>query len=498
MKLKPTFKVLLIAGFIFLSTIIGFVSAFTLFDKNINNDGIESVFAESKVSDNFSNALSLQNVFRKVSAETLPVVVLIEAVEISSQGKSQNNNPFNYFFGPGNGENDKKEEGDIPQEFRSSGLGSGIIVEHIKSTYYVLTNNHVAGNADELTVRLSDERFFKAKLVGKDQRKDLALISFETKEELLVAKLGDSDDLYVGDFVLAIGNPFGYQSTVTSGIISALGRQQGPENNISDFIQTDAAINQGNSGGALVNLNGEVIGINTWITTPTGGSIGLGFSVPINNAKKTIADILKSGETEYGWLGVSIGNVSDIVAKDMSLDSTTGAFVSQVFKNSPAEKGGIIPGDIILSIDGKKTKNSDELLYLVGDIYAGTRTVFQLVRDKVEITVNVIIEKRLSEDKIQELSNTTVWPGISVLPLNDEIRKNLKLEGKNKGIVVFEVYPKTAIQIAGIKSGDLITEINDVPISNLNDFYQNLNNNNKIIFKYIREGVTLESSTINN
>ncbi len=495
MKAINTGKALKLFSLIFISISLGFILSFIILETDNGKIEEKTVYARSEISNQLNDALSLQDTYRKVSADVLPVVVQIEAVEISTQQQPTMENPFRFFFGP-RGDEDE-EEGESPREFRNSGLGSGILVRQEGNTYYVLTNNHVAGNADEIKIVLFDNRSYDGILVGKDERKDLALVSFETREELEIARLGDSDDLYVGDFVLAIGNPFGYQSTVTSGIISALGRHSGPENNISDFIQTDAAINQGNSGGALVNLMGEVIGINTWITTPTGGSIGLGFSVPINNAKKSINDIISSGEIEYGWLGVSIGDVTQDIADNMGLDSTVGAFASQVFINSPAHKGGIQPGDVIVSLDDNDINNSNELLIMIADISPGSRVVFKLIRDNNLISKSVKIEKRLSEEKVTEISND-VWPGINLFVLNDDLRKRLGIDDDVEGIVVSQAFPKTAFQIAGIKSGDLVTEINDIPVNDLNVFFKHLNNSSKINFTFIREGVTLESPYVIN
>lgn len=498
MKAIPSKKTIGTFVLIFFSVLIGFVSSFYILKIDSVENEVKPVYAETD--NDLGRAMSLQNTYRKVAADVLPVVVEIEAVEFQDNQPQNITNPFDFFFGPNREEEkneDEGEKGETPK-FRNEGLGSGILVKREGDKYFVLTNNHVAGNADEITVLLFDGRSYSGELVGTDERKDLALLSFETDDDLELAVLGDSDTLYVGDFVLAVGNPFGFQSTVTSGIISALGRQQGPDNNISDFIQTDASINQGNSGGALVNLKGEVIGVNTWITTPTGGSIGLGFSIPINNAKNAIDDIMETGSPEYGWLGVSISNVSTVFSENMGLESNEGAFVSQVFKKSPADKGGIFPGDIITGIDGEKIKNQNDLLYIVGDIAPGTRVEFDLIRDKTAMSTSVKIEKREPEDEVDKLrEGNIVWPGVTLFPLNEEMRSRLSIDDSDDGVVVFEVYPKTPLQIAGFKSGDLITEINGTAIADLNDFYRLLNND-KIRFTYIREGVTLETPSIIN
>jgi len=496
-KLYPI-KWIGIFALVSIGLLLGFGSSFYLINISNSGNSIEPVYAETTVNSDLDGAMALQNTYRKVVSDVLPVVVEIDAVEFQSASSPEEGNPFRFFFGPQNEDSPEGENGEevLPQ-FRSEGLGSGIIVRRDGDTYYVLTNNHVAGNADEITIKLFDERVYEGVIVGSDERKDLALLSFQTEEELAVAVLGDSDDLYVGDFVLAVGNPFGFQSTVTSGIISALGRKQGPEENISDFIQTDASINQGNSGGALVNLRGEVIGVNTWITTPTGGSIGLGFSIPINNARKAIDDIINSGSPEYGWLGVSIINLSDVVTKSLGLESGEGAFISQVFKGSPAQKGGILPGDVITVIDGREIKTSDELLYIVGDTSPGTRVTFGLLRNGDFLTLSVRLEKRDKNDEVSKLSSSSLaWPGAVLLPMTDEIRAGLSIDDSENGVVVYDVYPKTPLQIAGLKSGDLITEINGTSVVDLKDFYRLLDNNDKIIFTYIREGVTFETSSI--
>ena len=221
-----------------------------------------------------------------------------------------------------------------------------ITVRRDGKTWYLLTNHHVAGSATNITVRLDDGREFDGKLVGADERKDIALVSFESDAtDIPVANLGDSDSVKTGDIVFAIGSPLGYMSSVTQGIVSAVGRDGGPNNNINDFIQTDAAINQGNSGGPLVNIYGEVVGINSWIASQSGGSQGLGFSIPINNVKKAIDDFIADGKIKYGWLGVSLVEADASTLTELSLTGRKGALASQVFANSPAAKGGILPGD---------------------------------------------------------------------------------------------------------------------------------------------------------
>jgi len=278
---------------------------------------------------------------------------------------------------------------------------------------------------------------------------------------------------------------------VTAGIVSALGRKGGPEGNISDFIQTDAAINQGNSGGALVNLAGEVVGVNTWITSPTGGSIGLGFAIPINNLKKAVDEIIQKGTVQYGWLGVSIAGISKEGASDMGLPSTQGAFVYHVFKGSPADIGGILPGDFIISMNGTPIKSSDELVLKVGDLPVGKRAEFTLIRQGKSMSLSVVITARGTQQTISEQSRN-LWPGFTVVPLTEQIRKELDIKTK-EGVLVQSVEVRTPGALAGLKSGDVILEMNGMKITNLRQFYAQLNDKSKdkIDFVYERDGVRM-------
>ena len=290
-------------------------------------------------------------------------------------------------------------------------MGSGVIVRKDNGNIYILTNNHVVGEADEITIHLDDGRVFEAEIVGTDPRRDIALVKFETNEDIPVARLGNSDEVQVGDISFAIGNPLGFSSTFTSGVISAVGRNADERmgTSFTDFIQTDAAINPGNSGGALVNIYGEVIGINTWIASQTGGNIGLGFSIPINRAKEIIDDLIKSGKVEYGWLGISMGDPSDNLVEGMNLINKSGAFVFNVYKDSPAWDGGIKPGDFITSIDNKKIKNGNDLLKIVGNLKPGKQYVFKLVREAEPVTVYIDIAARYSKVKVNNNSQLIIY-----------------------------------------------------------------------------------------
>ena len=483
---------LFIFNLVFLGVVFGFLLALLSFSCSTKLQPSEKARAQDASVDTIKTLQSLQNSFRSVADKVLPVVVEIDVVEVKKQGPSDNKNLpwFYYFFGQPDGKEPKD------REFKNKGLGSGVIVRKNAKTYYVLTNNHVVGEASEITVQLHDRREFKGKLVGKDERKDLALVSFNAgSEELPVAELGDSNSLRVGDWVLAVGNPFGLESTVTAGIVSALGRRGGPEGNISDFIQTDASINQGNSGGALVNLAGEVVGINTWITSPTGGSIGLGFAIPVNNVKKAIDDFMTNGAVQYGWLGVSISGITQEMAESLSLKNTKGAFVYHLFKGSPADVGGILPGDFITELNGKKISSSDELVFMVGDLPVGKKAAFKLFRQGKGMDLNVLITSRQNQQSISDQSRN-LWPGLSLVPLTDEIKKEMEIKVSVKGVIVQSVEPRTPSALAGFKSGDVITEMNGKTIANLAEFYAALNDKSKdkVEFVFERSGAKMSVS----
>jgi len=436
--------------------------------------------AAGKAGEKTESIESLQRSFRSVASEVLPVVVEVTVVEVKKQKTPEGGSipflPWN--FGP-------EEEGE-EKEFRDQGLGSGVIVQKNNGNYYVLTNDHVVGEADEINITLFDGRSFIGSLVGRDERKDLALIQFENEDNSIpIANMGDSDTLMVGDWVLAVGNPYGFESTVTAGIVSAIGRR-GPFDNISDFIQTDAAINQGNSGGALVNIYGELVGINTWITTPTGGSIGLGFAIPVNNAKKAIQDFMQYGEVRYGWLGVSIYDILPSIAKNMGVEIQKGAFIYHVFVGSPADKGGLQPGDIILTVNGEEVKDVDKLILQVGDLPPKEMARFTLNRFGKIIERDVIIGTRVDAESINEL-NRNIWPGITILPLGFELNKNLGLPKDKLGVIIREVEKASKMDEAGVRVGDIIAKINNKPVETIKDFYTVINEKDKNSFVLLVE-----------
>jgi serine protease Do len=430
----------------------------------------------------------IQYSFRGVAEAVLPVVVEINTEEVVAQRGPRFQSPWDFFFG--NPENRQGQE----REFRQPGLGSGVLVQREGNKVYVLTNNHVVGSADKINVRLHDEREFSGKLVAADPRRDLAVVVFETREQLPLASLGDSDHLAVGDLVLAVGNPFGFESTVTMGIISALGRRADMGASVAtltDYIQTDAAINPGNSGGALVNLRGEVVGINTWIASQTGSNSGLGFAVPINNARKTVSDILSKGKVEYGWLGVSINNLDDRlfpgVREQFKVGDQGGAFVLNVYKGSPAFKAGVQPGDYVLSIGGQTLRNADQLTQVVGNLAAGKDYELKLMRGGSPLTLSIRLAIR-EEEKELAAQNKNLWPGLFVGVLTDDLRQELKLADKARGPIITAVWENSPAAVAGLKQGDVVLKVNDTEVPSVFEFYQELNAAKKdVMLRLLRE-----------
>ena len=454
-----------------------------------NNTPTETVFQDSvqpasvttlPSGDSDAVARAFQEKFRDIAATTLPEVVEVNVTSTVTQPAFSS--PFDFFFGKPGG---KPQE----REYQQRGLGSGVIVAKKGDTVYVLTNNHVAGEADKIDVVLSDKRNFTAELVGADSMMDLALISFTAKEDIPVAVLGDSDSLAEGDWVFAVGNPLGFQSTITAGIVSATYRDAQPGSGMSgitSYIQTDAAINQGNSGGALVNLDGEVIGINTWIASQNGGNIGLGFAIPINDAKRAIMDFIDTGSVSYSWLGVQTGEPDTSLAADLGIEQKDGAFIYSVYSNSPAAKAGLRPGDVVTRIGDSEIADSNALVRNVASLPVGKSTDFTVLRDGNSVELSVKTEKR-EENSGSDVS--ALWPGINIAPLTDDIRNQLSLKKKDEGIVIAAIAPDSIAGGSGLQQGDLVISINSEKVENARDFYRGLNApSDEIQFRILRSG----------
>jgi len=347
------------------------------------------------------------------------------------------------------------------QSFKQQSLGSGFI---ISDDGYILTNNHVVAGADEIKVKLSDRREFKGVLKGRDEKLDLALIKIEAKDHLPVAKLGDSDKLEVGQWVLAIGNPFGLAQTVTAGIVSAEGRVigSGPYDN---FIQTDASINPGNSGGPLFDTKGEVVGINTAILA---GGQGIGFAIPVNLAKEIIAQLKEKGKVTRGYLGVSVQPVTPDLAASFNLPEEQGALVAEVVEGSPAQKAGIKEGDVILEFNGKPIHEMNELPHLVANAPVGKQVPVLVLRDGKKETFNVAIEQLKDGEGSEDVALTQDKLGMKVTELTKEQAAHMR--AGESGVVVSEVQSDSVAERAGISAGDLIREINGLRIATVSDY----------------------------
>jgi len=350
---------------------------------------------------------------------------------------------------------------------QAQSLGSGFI---ISPDGYILTNNHVVADADEILVRLPDRSEYKAKLVGADPRTDVALLKIDAKN-LPTLKIGNSDQLKVGEWVLAIGSPFGFDHSVTAGIVSAKGRSL-PNESYVPFIQTDVAINPGNSGGPLFNLKGEVVGINTQIFTRSGGFMGLSFAIPIDVAMNVANQLRTDGKVSRGWLGVVIQEVDKGLAESFGLDRPAGALVAQVLDNGPAAKGGIKVGDVILSVNGQKIEESADLPHLIGNLKPGAKADMEIIRDGKRQTLNVIVGDMPKDDSVaangepgSSLSSNRL--GLAVATLSAEQKKDLDIAN---GVVIKDVSEDGPAAAIGLRPGDVITHLDNQPVESAKSF----------------------------
>ncbi len=374
------------------------------------------------------------------------------------------NNPFRDFFGD---EFFRRFFDGQPREFKSQSLGSGFIVD---ADGYVVTNNHVVEEADEIVVKLSDEHEFEAKVIGTDPKTDLALIRFEPKGVTLQpVELGDSDAIEVGEWVVAIGNPFGYGHTVTAGIVSAKGRVigAGPYDN---FLQTDAAINPGNSGGPLFDMKGRVVGINTAIVA---GGTGIGFATPVNLAKEVVAQLKDKGKVTRGWLGVMIQEVTSDLAKQFGLEETRGALVSEVVADGPADKAGVKRGDVILEFDGVPVDRMNQLPRMVAQNPPDATVKILLLRKGERETVSVTLGELKDEAGVAGSPATEDQLGLTVQEITPELRKHLDTDVE-EGLVVSGVDPNGPAASAGLRRGDVILEVNQQAVKDLDGYRQAL------------------------
>jgi serine protease Do len=421
---------------------------------------------------NFSTNSFSQNTptsFADLAEKLMPSVVNISTTTtVTTQS-----NPFPFQFPPGSPFEDMFKEFGAPQERQSAALGSGFIIDE---KGIVVTNNHVIADAEDIIVRVNGDKEFKAKVIGADPLSDIAILQLETKEKFAPVKFGDSDKARIGDWVIAIGNPFGLGGTVTSGIISARNRSIGLSR-YEDYIQTDASINSGNSGGPLFDMNGDVIGINTAILGRN-GSIGIGFSIPSNSAKIVINQLIKFGETKRGWLGVRIQDVTKEIADVEKLDEPRGALVASVAQNSPSEKAGVKAGDIILEFDGEKIKVMKELPIIVARTAVGKKVKVKIWRNKKEIIKTITLgrletseEFKVAEKNNQNKESIIENLKITVREITNEDIKTRNLPNQTTGLVITNIENDSPLRNS-IEVNSIILEAQKKKIKNKNDLNQ--------------------------
>ena len=421
----------------------------------------------------FAHAKMVPGSFADLAEKLMPSVVNIA----STQTIRTTSNPFPFEFPEGSPFEDMFKEFNQPRERKATGLGSGFIID---SKGIVVTNNHVIQGAEDIVVSVNGSKEYKAKVIGKDPYMDLAVLQIESDEKFIPVSFGDSDKARVGDWVIAIGNPYGFGGTVTTGIISSRNRDIGLTR-YDDFIQTDASINVGNSGGPLFDLNGKVVGINTAIIAPgRSGSIGIGFAIPSNSASKVIEQLIEFGETKRGWLGVRIQVVTEEIAEVEKLEKPEGALVANVSEGSPAAKGGIKPGDIILEFDGKKVDTMRTLPKLVAQTKVGKRVEVKIWRNQQLISKKVLLG-RLESSKEYKAENKTEPDKdiivealkISVRDLNKNDISKRELPKNSTGVVVTKISENSPLKFVSVN--DVIVELQKKKITNSNQFLKLVN-----------------------
>ena len=428
--------------------------------------------------------------FSQLAKKASPSVVNISTVKVIKRER-RGTMPFGGPLGPQDPFKDFFERffGDqIPRDFRQQSLGSGFVID---KDGFILTNNHVVENTEEIKVKLADKREYDAKIVGRDTKTDLALIRIESDHPLVPLALGDSDKLYVGDWVIAIGNPFGLEATVTAGIVSAKYRDIGA-GSYDNFIQTDASINPGNSGGPLLNTAGEVVGINTAILSRSGGSVGIGFAIPINMAKDLLPQ-LKKGKVVRGWLGVMIQKITPDLKEKLGLKDEKGALVADVTAGGPAEEAGIKRGDVIVSFDGEEIKEMHDLPYIVASTPVGEKVTVEIIRKGKKKSLQVKTGELKEEDESPVVSEVSPNLGLMVKEVTPELARNFGLS-ETSGLVVVQVESNSPAGEAGMRPGDIILEVDQVSMKDLAQFNRKIEKyeaGDTILFLLNRSGTTL-------
>jgi len=500
---KAKIWILMLALVLFLSLFLGFTCKGKMGGEEILLTKKETSSEEAVSVPN--GVMELQEAFSNVAEAVKPAVVNISAVQILKTEvpyyQFYFGDPFEDFFDEFFGKPREKMPEPEKKEFkrRLEGTGSGVIID---PRGYILTNYHVIAGAEEIKVTLSngEEKKYDGKVVGKDPRTDLAVIEIKAKEKFPVAKLGDSDKIRIGDWAIAIGSPFGLKQTLTVGVVSAKRQSlyvEGKE--YRDMIQTDASINRGNSGGPLVNIKGEVIGINTAIYAPTGVFAGVGFAIPINNAKEILDELIEKGKVVRGWLGIEIREVDEVIAKQFSLPNTKGVLVNRVIENSAAEKGGMNRGDVIIRIEDHKVESVRDLQEVVSRTKPGKKVKVMVIREKKEIALTIKLEEmpetteeaKVKEEK-KEIGEGEVeeWLGMKVETLTPALAKNYGIED-GKGIIIVEIEIGSKAEEMGLVEGDLIRSINRQSIVDCKEFkkvVKKVDLSQGVIFDIVRRG----------
>ena len=478
-------KVGLVAGMA-LMAVIGFLSGDYFLSSQMSSAAIPTVVSQPSSPVALGSAPSFVGVAKAVT----PAVVNITPAKASrTRDRRDLRDQMEEFFGLPGGPRMPGE----PRDFRGGGMGSGVA---ISPDGYIVTNNHVVGGAGEVTVTLPDKREFTGTVVGTDPKTDLAVVKVDAKD-LPYARWGDAAKLEVGEYMLAVGNPFGLNSTVTLGIVSALGRGRMGITQYEDFIQTDAAINPGNSGGALVNANGELVGINTAIYSQSGGNQGVGFSVPSTMAKPVVDSLIKTGKVVRGYLGVGIQDVTQELAKSFGLSRPQGALVSDVAEGSPAEHAGLQQGDAIVGFEGAPIEDPVALQRRVSRSPVGSTVTLKVVRDRKELDVRVTLSEQPDTVRIARADHGTTehaLAGVEVQPLDREAARELGIRTKTQGVVVTTVEPDSGAERAGLRQGDVIREINRQPVRSVKDFERigaSLKTNRDALLLIERRGASL-------
>jgi serine protease Do len=414
--------------------------------------------------------------FSGIAKKVTPAVVAVKVEKTMTSNSDMSNSPFDdeffrRFFGP------QFSPRSQPRSEKREGQGSGFI---ISADGYILTNNHVVADVDKITVVLKDGRKLDAKVIGTDDKSEVALIKVEAKD-LPIVELGDSDELEVGEWVIAVGNPFGLAETVTVGIVSAKGRQIGiTDGGYEDFIQTDAAINPGNSGGPLLNIDGKVVGINTAIISQSGGYMGVGLAIPINMAKLIKDQLMTSGKVERGYIGVTMNpeGLTQELAESFGLDKNIGVLVTEVEPESPADKAGLKQGDVILKMNDKEVRSNESLRNTISLMAPGTKIDLVIFRDGKEKEIKVEVGS-LSKSKFgMEMSDLGKKLGLGVVPVNSEIARQLNVKG-DKGVIVAEVTSGSPAEDVGIEPGMVILTVNQIPVNTVAEFNKALEESKK-------------------